>query len=210
MISYNSIDGINRNRNLGKECYSFYKYDGSNLRWEWNKKNGFYKFGTRKRMFDHTDEQFGDAIELFKNNYEEKISKILVDNYRQDKVVIFTEYLGDNSFAGFHEKEDEKRLVLFDVHIIKKGVVSPKDFLKQFGHLDFSAEFLGNVRFNQSYIEEIRQNKEGKLNEGVICKGGSGHDLWMSKIKTLSFLERLKKDYQKEWEENQREQSITK
>jgi hypothetical protein len=208
MITYNSIDGINRNRNLGKDAYSFYKYDGSNLRWEWNKKNGFYKFGTRKRMFDHTDEQFGDAVELFKNNYEEKISKILVDNYRQDKVVIFTEYLGDKSFAGFHNKDDIKRLVLFDVHIIKRGIISPKDFLKLFGDLDFSAEFLGNVRFNQQYIEEVRQNVDGKLNEGVVCKGSSGHNLWMSKIKTLSFLDKLKNTYQKEWEENQKEQSI--
>lgn len=142
MTTYRSIDRISKHRGMGEQCFSFYKYDGSNLRWEWNKKRGFYKFGTRKRMFDESDRQFGEAVQLFRKNYEEPLSKILVNNYRQDKVVVFTEYLGENSFSGFHKPEDKKELVLFDVHIIKKGLLSPQDFLKQFGHLDFSAELL--------------------------------------------------------------------
>lgn len=75
MITYRSIDGI-RNAKLGEQCYSFYKYEGSNLRWEWNKKRGFFKSGTRKRMFDAADLQFGDAVSLFNENYAEQIEKV--------------------------------------------------------------------------------------------------------------------------------------
>ena len=191
MTSYRQIEGITKNRNIGKSCYSFYKYDGSNLRWEWNKKRGFYKYGSRKRLFDESDEQFGKALLLFKEKYEEPISRILVDKFKQDKVVIFTEYFGENSFAGSHEKTDEMELRLFDVHIIKKGLLSPKEFLKTFGDLDFSAELLYEGNFNKEYIQKIRESSD--LNEGVVVKGGKGHSLWLSKIKTLSYLEKLKK-----------------
>ena len=193
MITYRQIPGITKNSNIGKDCYSFYKYDGSNLRWEWNKKRGFFKFGTRKRMFDELDDQFGDAVSLFREKYEEPLSRILVDKFKQDKVVVFTEYLGENSFAGYHEEQDKKELVLFDVHIIKKGLISPKDFVKTFGHLDFSAELLYEGKFNKEYINKIRQTTDGSLKEGVVVKGGRGHGLWLSKIKTLDYLEKLKK-----------------
>lgn len=192
MITYKQIPGINRNKNIGKECFSFYKYDGSNIRWEWNKKRGFYKFGARKRLFDESDEQFGDAVLLFKEKYEEPIAKILTDNFKQEKVVIFTEYFGENSFAGDHCESDEKELKLFDVHIIKKGLLEPKEFLKKFGKLDFTAELLYEGKFNKQYIEKIRENTDGRLDEGVVVKGGRGHNLWLSKIKTLSYLEKLK------------------
>ena len=192
MITYKQIDGITKNKNIGKSCYSFYKYDGSNLRWEWNKKRGFYKYGSRKRLFDESDEQFGKALLLFKEKYEESISRILVDNFKQEKVVIFTEYFGENSFAGSHESEDNMELKLFDVHIIKKGLLSPKEFLKTFGNLDFCAELLYEGNFNKEYIKKIRENEDNYLNEGVVVKGGKAHNLWLSKIKTLSYLEKLK------------------
>lgn len=35
--------------------YVWDKLDGSNIRAEWSKKNGFYKFGTRERLLDSTD-----------------------------------------------------------------------------------------------------------------------------------------------------------
>lgn len=193
MITYRQIPGINKNKDIGKECFSFYKYDGSNLRWEWNKKRGFYKFGTRKRMFDESDEQFGDAVSLFREKYEEPLAKILTDNYKQDKVVLFTEYFGKNSFAGYHEDTDEKELKLFDMHIIKKGLLEPKLFLKQFDKFDFCAELLYEGKFNKKYIEQIRQNEDGSLEEGVVVKGGRGHGLWLSKIKTLAYLDKLRK-----------------
>jgi hypothetical protein len=144
-------------------------------------------------MFDETDEQFGDAVALFREKYEEPIAKILTDNFKQDKVVVFTEYFGKNSFAGYHDDNDEKELKLFDVHVIKKGLLEPKEFLKKFDKLDFCAELLYEGKFNKQYIEQIRQNIDGSLEEGVVVKGGRGHNLWLSKIKTLAYLDKLRK-----------------
>lgn len=46
----------------GQHCIAFDKLDGSNLRFEWNKKQGWYKFGTRNRMFDRSDKV--DVLEI--------------------------------------------------------------------------------------------------------------------------------------------------
>ena len=35
---------------LGPDIIAFDKIDGSNLRFEWSRKRGFYKFGTRKMI----------------------------------------------------------------------------------------------------------------------------------------------------------------
>jgi hypothetical protein len=38
--------------------------------------------------------------------------------------------------------------------------------------------------------------------EGVVCKGGSGGvDVWMVKIKTYAYMERLKQAFADRWEE---------
>jgi peptidase E len=40
------------------------------------------------------------------------------------------------------------------------------------------------------------------VQEGVVCKGGTGgSDIWMVKIKTHSYMERLKKAFAERWEE---------
>jgi hypothetical protein len=37
--------------------------------------------------------------------------------------------------------------------------------------------------------------------EGVVCKGGEGDGLWMVKIKTDAYLERLKQAFGERWED---------
>ena len=64
MEQYPSIIGSAK-APLGKPCVAQYKYDGSNLRWEWSPKKGFHKYGTRRELFDKTDPVFGMAIEMF-------------------------------------------------------------------------------------------------------------------------------------------------
>lgn len=39
MLQYPSILGVKK-MPLGHKCYAFYKYDGSNLRFEWSPKKG--------------------------------------------------------------------------------------------------------------------------------------------------------------------------
>jgi hypothetical protein len=49
-------------------------------------------------------------------------------------------------------------------------------------------------------IEDVRDGKYG-VAEGVVCKGGSDpSNLWMVKIKTSAYMQKLKQTFQKDWE----------
>lgn len=188
-----------------EHCFAFYKHDGSNLRFEWHKKRKWNKQGTRHQLFDASHNVFGKAIGIFEEKYSEGIEKVLVDNYRGiEEAVVFCEFEGPNSFAGIHEPDDKHDLILFDVNVHKKGIIDPKTFIKQFEHLHIpKLVYEGNL--NELFIQQVRHNKlEVELDEGVVCKGGSGHKLWMAKIKTLAYLEKLKTrkgdDWTKFWE----------
>ena len=184
-----------------KDCIAFYKYDGSNLRWEWSKKRGWYKFGTRHRLFDESDPLYGQAIPIFTEQLAPEIERVLKDEYRKfDRVIVFTEFFGPSSFAGQHLEQEPKELKLFDVNIHKKGLISPRDFVKEFGHLSFAAEVVYEGKLNDSFVNDVREGRYS-VDEGVVCKGGSGHKLWMAKIKTNAYRERLRQVYEDRWKD---------
>jgi hypothetical protein len=204
MKSYPKIPHIEGYYDL--PCTAFYKYDGSNLRFEWSAKRGFYKFGTRTRLFDHTDEVFGPAIDIFKNTLAPDIEKVfnqskLFRNAQQ--AIVFCEFFGPNSFAGQHVPEDPKKLVLFDVNIHKKGFISPVEFLDEFGHLgDKVAEMIYRGLLTHEFEQQVRSGVIPNLVEGVVVKGGtSPHKLWSCKIKTDAYREKLKQVYQEKWQD---------
>jgi hypothetical protein len=181
---------------LGRPCISFFKYDGSSLRAEWSRKRGWYKYGTRTRLFDKSDLEYGCAIEIFHKNFAEALAKAIQDNYKCDSAIAYLEFLGPNSFAGQHKADDPKELILFDVNIYKKGLVGPGDFVRKFGHLK-SAEVIYQGILTDDFVDNVRQNKYN-LKEGVICKNGDGfnHTFWSCKIKTWAYLEELKKRFE--------------
>lgn len=186
----------------GQPCTAFYKYDGSNLRFEWSKKRGWYKFGTRTRLFDHTDPVFGSAIEIFKNTYGSDLEKVFKAEklfQNADQVMVFCEFFGPKSFAGQHDPADPKELVLFDVNIHKKGFLDPTQFMDTFSHLKI-AEMVYRGPLTEEFEQQVRSGVIPNLNEGVVCKGGSGHKLWMCKIKTDAYREKLKKQFADQWE----------
>jgi len=198
MKQYPSIPGpYHKSKSpLGKPCIAFNKYDGSNLRWEWTKKRGWHKFGTRTRLFDETDEDLGEAIPLFFDRYAEPIEKIIVDTYgkKHQKAIVFTEFFGKQSFAGLHRPNDPKQLILIDVNIHRKGIISPREFIKVFCNLPFSADVVYDGNFNRSFIRIVRESLT--LFEGVVAKGGEGHKLWMTKVKTNHYKELLKNKFE--------------
>lgn len=201
MNEYPSILGPNKAPSL--PCLAFYKYDGSNLRWEWSRKRGWNKFGTRKHLFDETDAVFGPAIPIFMDKYADAIEKVIKDSkqYRNaEYITAFTEFFGPNSFAGQHNPSDKKELVLFDLQVHKRGILDPRTFIKTFGHLD-TAKVVYEGNLNASFIDDVKNSKYD-LNEGVVCKGGTGHGLWMRKIKTLVYLQKLKGKYGDHWEQH--------
>jgi hypothetical protein len=174
---------------FGEYCYAFEKLDGSNIRAEWSKKQGWHKFGTRGQMIDATDKLFGDAVILFLERYSQDLEKVFKDKYRDTRnFVVFMEYFGENSFAGWHDPKDTKEVVLFDVNQYKKGFIEAKEFIKNFGHLK-----IPDVVYEGSYNKElVHRIKASDMHEGVVCKGVRKKLVWMAKIKSNKWLDRLR------------------
>lgn len=188
MKEYPHIEGSSK-APLGEPCIAFVKYDGSNLRWEWNPKRGWHKYGTRTRLFDASDPIFGEAIELFQDTMGKELAlrcKSLEKGLQ--RAVVFTEFFGPNSFCGIHETSDTKCLRLFDVNLYKRGIMKPREFKKNFGDLSYSAEIVYNGILSNDFIEDVRKGHYPVV-EGVVAKG----DDYMCKIKTYAYLEKLKK-----------------
>jgi hypothetical protein len=165
MKSYPKISGQISNLDI----FAFDKLDGSNIRAEWSKKRGFYKFGTRKQMIDERALIFGESVGLIKEKYEADITKVMKAS-RLEKGVFFFEFLGPSSFAGWHSSEEAHTVTMFDANIHRLGMLQPKVYLKMFGHLDI-APLLYRGKPNEDFLTEVREGTlEGMTHEGVICK----------------------------------------
>ena len=167
MKQYPSIDTRIRK---GVQVYAFDKLDGSNIRAEWDKKKGFSKFGSRRCLIDESTEILGQAIPLIKTKYEEKLTEI----FKKEKfefVTCYFEFFGPSSFAGNHDVNEEKNVVLFDIDVYKTGILPPKQFLKLTeGKVEIpNLCHVGNI--TQEFINEVKNGTlEGMTFEGVICK----------------------------------------
>jgi len=198
MKSYDKIEYWNKGP-FGEECVSFLKEDGSNMRFEWGHKRGFYKFGTRSVMIDKSDKQFGSGIDIFLNKYSDDLDKIFRNKYKKvESFVVFGEFVGENSFAGQHVDTDIKDVIMFDINQYKRGIISPFEFVENFGHLH-----IPNIVYQGEYTYELIHNvKSNKYNlsEGVIVKGqnktkNGGDEVWMVKIKTNDWLKKVKEKF---------------
>lgn len=199
MKEYNSIPSYknmkkNRINKLFPEIYAYYKYDGSNMRCEWTPKNGFHKFGSRNYIIDESHEYLGESIPLFMDTYSRDIQDI-IDNNKEfnkcERLTFFYEFLGDESFAGFHMYDDPKYIKLFDVHKHKYGFLDPKTFNELFYNLDI-AKLVYHGKLTDNFINDVMENNLD-LNEGVVCKYNGGSKSKMFKIKTNDYLMRLEK-----------------
>lgn len=172
------------------QAYVFDKLDGSNLRFEWSKKQGWHKFGTRTQMFDQTNKVFGPAIPIFKDMLGAQLEEIAVNN-RWQRIIAFCEYVGPNSFAGWHDPNDQMDLTLFDVNVHQRGILGPKEFLKHFKYLK-TPNFLGIQNWTRGFVQRVYNGEvDGITFEGVVGKAGEGHQLQMAKAKTKAWLDRI-------------------
>jgi len=186
MLQYPSIDGSAK-APLNKPCIAFYKYDGSNLRWEWNPKKGWTKFGTRRQMFDENTPLYNQAIPLFLENIaDDLVYKVKQDHKSIERITAFTEFFGHSSFAGSHDEHEPKELKLLDVFLFKKGFIPPKTFKKMFNKTAYFPEIIYEGNLDKQFIEDVREGKY-LVDEGVICKG----DDFMVKIKTREYFNKL-------------------
>lgn len=209
-----------------KKCIAYEKYDGTNLHWVWEDTLGWYAFGTRRDRFD-LDERgiaafneahpgLSEAVSLFEKSY-----KFLPYKYScvsDDKeVTIFTEFLGDKSFAGTHQENDPKRLIILDASIIrndKQYMAPPMQFAIDYGHFDDDPEnnagsktlgfhfprMLYSGSYSGQLVEDIRNGKY-QVNEGAVIKGVVNGQTYMAKVKTNAYMERLKTQFKDNWKD---------
>ena len=201
METYPSISSYAEKR-LQSHCFAFYKYDGSNLRFEWNKKSGWSKFGTRSQLFDESNEEYGPAIAIFREKFSSDLEDIFRSEYpKSRRMTVFCEFFGPNSFVGQHpDGPEDMELKLIDVKVYKKGFVSPKEFVDLFCERlgDRAARLVYEGPLDEDFVRGVQENRYD-LNEGVICKGGSGHGIWRCKIKTNAYKDKLAQKYGVKW-----------
>lgn len=114
-----SYPSISKEIVSGMDIYAFSKIDGSNIRAEFNKKQRFYKFGSRNRLLGSDQLFISEAETIVKEQWEKQLSEIFKKN-QWERAIVFFEFWGDNSFAGIHQNEPHK-LNLIDVNPYKKG-----------------------------------------------------------------------------------------
>lgn len=202
---------------IGRNCIGFEKKDGSNLRFKFSAKKGWHMFGTRNRLFDKTDPEYGCAIDIFLQKYASGVEAVVAkDKYFRGvrEIVCFCEFLGPFSFGGQHDpanpavilggckgSNEPKDVVMFDVNVHKKGLIPPRDFVNIFSHLPIVKVVYEGV-LDGAFIEDVREGRYPVF-EGVVCKGLQGrppHGIWMTKIKTAVYLAELKIRFAEEWE----------
>lgn len=206
MIEFPSI--INSSKAPRKHCYAFDKLDGSNFRAKYTQKRGFDVFGTRSQLIDETTPYWNDMVYLFKQHGQKPLEKLFKSSktFRDFReIIVFGEYLGENSFAGRHEAEPHK-IVIFDVmvgHKVRK-FLKPKEFIDEIGSEIEIPKIVYQGNLNDEFIKDVR---EGKYNvkEGVICKGTETSGafcggMWTCKIKTNAYIQKLKETFGHEWE----------
>lgn len=206
----------------GGACIAFEKIDGTNLHWDWHRELGWHAFGTRRDSFDLSPagiERFhqahpglDDCVDLFRaadGGLAWGLERVFRDAAAAgagsgyagfEEMKAFTEYAGPGSFAGRHREGEAKELVLFDVEAVGEGLVGPARFVADFGHLR-TPRVVYRGKFTGRLTEDVRRGKYG-VAEGVVIKGGDGgDDLWMAKVKTDAYRERLRAAFADRWED---------
>lgn len=188
-----------------EDCVAFVKYDGSNLHWQWQR-GQWVQFGTRRKSYPYTKagkKEFNRTHEMDKahrafeaTGLHDMLAALFQSHFPNNNVMAFTEYVGDRSFAGGHEKgDDTMRLVLFDVSVDGEFLL-PDRFLELFSHIPNVAQVVYRGKLDGSFVESVR-NGDYNVDEGVVCKGSKR--AWMAKIKTKGYMKKLKERHGEKW-----------
>ncbi len=172
---------------------AFDKLDGSNIRAEWSKKKGFYKFGSRNLLIDDKHPMLGESIGLIAEKYQEQLSSIFSAK-KWERAVAFFEYYGENSFAGSHEDE-EHEVTLIDVNVYKRGIIEPLHFIELFEDVGIPKVLHKGVLIEDLVTSVKSGTLDGMTFEGVVCKyqNQKKNKVSMFKIKNRNWIDSLKK-----------------
>lgn len=211
MTEYPTI--INSSKAPRGNCVAFVKYDGSNFRAKYTQKQGFNLYGSRHELIDESSQFLGEAVTIFKRDYQ----SALTEKFKKDKdlrnhreIVVYGEFFGPQSFAGIHQPNDPKELVIFDVLVGHKNhwFYTPLNFIQEFQTIVKIPPVLYMGNMNDQLIEQVRTgfytpefhkvtDNKFKLFEGVVCKGTQTRGdyrgkVWMCKIKTNEYFQALR------------------
>lgn len=189
MREYQSINYFKHKYN-GRSIVAFYKYDGNNIRVEHRKNKGFVKFGSRTKLIDETHTQFGEAVRMFKSEYQHQLQEIINNNKKlstANELVFFFEYYGDHSFAGKHVEGDTMHLILIDMW--NKKPVDPEEFIELFFNKVPIAGIVYRGILDDEFIKYVKSDTQ-QFSEGVVCKGRN----LIFKLKTDAWLNRCKSE----------------
>ncbi len=194
MKSYPSIKQFRQDRHANFVGHTFAKIDGSNLRFEWEKKKGWFRFGSRRRLLDESHDEFGMAMDLFRNNFADEFAKLAVQS-NWNSIMVFCEFWGAKSFAGQHEESDPKFLTPIDVAIYKKGLLASAEFVQHFEN-KFDIGYLGTRTWDDHFVQSvIGSTLPDMAFEGVIGKSGSGHKQLAIKLKSQAWKDKVLQKY---------------
>jgi len=198
---------------------AFEKYDGTCLVAEHdleNPKN--FMYGTRsdyplhdyffKSEFSNIHPEIkwaGDYIWEYLKNYGDliltRLQKCNLNHY--DNVRFVFEYFGKDSFAGQHNPRSSHDVVLIDLILLKnqeekilETYLSPDIFVNVAKDCR-SARVIYQGKFNGSFVEDVRKGNFDVV-EGVVCKGYGKYQS-VCKVKTNSYMEKLKNHFKDDW-----------
>ena len=194
MKAYPTIPREPKGKTGDRRLHIFDKLDGSNLRFEWTNRKGWFRWGSRHQVIDDSHPTLGSGFALFGERLAEPIARIAHAN-RWEALVAFAEFWGPNSLAGQHVPDDPKQVTLFDVSPYRKGMLGPERFLELFGELDVP-RYLGELPWNDELVARVRcGGLPGVTFEGVVGKAGDGHKLVMAKAKSEAWIRRILERY---------------
>ena len=197
MKTYPAIKRFREAKHLGFRGHTFAKLDGSNLRFEWERKRGWFRFGSRRRVINENHEIFGNSMDLFLRQFAESFEKHAV-NQKWSGITVYCEFWGTNSFAGEHDLEDEKFLTPIDIAVYKRGMMDTDDFLKTFGNI-FDLRYLGLLTWDRKFVNQVENSCYPKMAfEGVVGKNGKGHKRVGIKLKSKVWIARVIEMYGEE------------
>lgn len=188
----------------GAQVYGFNKLDGSNVRAEWSRKRGLFKFGRRRGLLDDSNPHLVQAPDRIREKYSDDLERAF-RKLQLTTAVAFFELHGPRSFAGNHE-DARLAVTLLDVATDKKGLLEPRAFLRAFGHMNHPA-LLFRGKFNRQVERQVKESTlPGMTFEGIVFKGAHispGRPL-MFKVKSTAWLRKLRGICCNEAEFNQR------
>ena len=184
MKSYPSI----RQSRKSFSAFIFDKLDGSNLRFSWNRRQGWYEYATRTRTLPVDHKLYKAGYEYFSQVYSDYLVNI-AHQQKWQRMDAFFEFYGDNSFAGRHDLNDIHKVTLIDLAPNTRGFLNPQEFIDLCSGVP-TPKLIDRVQWNEEYIEAVRKGLiSGITAEGVVAKHESKQR--RAKAKTQVWIDRV-------------------